>query len=173
MKKLLLVVLLALGAYVVATDSGKLQFARAWGFITDRPAVELDFKTLSSRLDEKEIVRQFSSIRFKCEAENTELGDRVCYGNISSFNNVPAQYAAFFFKAGSLFNVKFAIKSEDHAKLVDMLKARYGKWESDSARRDKQDYAIVTWTFNTGTLAINEVGYGAESTVFWISSRAL
>ena len=174
MKKLLLLALVALGVYMAATESGNRTFTRIWASVAGKPALDLDFMALSPQIDENQLAQRFTSLKLKCHAEQSNLGDRVCTSEIRAVNDVPAQYAAFFFKDSRLSNVKLALSGRDHPRLTEKLKAQYGAWQTVGSRNDIHGNPIVGWHLDSGILAISEtVPENAESTVLWISNQAL
>ncbi|BAU48011.1 hypothetical protein SVA_1446 [Sulfurifustis variabilis] len=174
MKKFVLLAAIAFGAWAWSTEAGNELVARLYAMVTGRAAIEIDFDSLTPEVAEDEIKTLYSSSKFKCYDERSELGDRVCFTDVREVNGVPARYAAFFFKDAELSNVKVALDGKDHPTLVQTFTDTYGEWRTVGSRKDVYGKPIVGWYLSSGVLAVSETApRDKEATLLWISRHRL
>lgn len=132
-------------------------------------SVFLDFDK-QSQWTETTVQESFDHLFFKCADESSNLGDRVCFARISSFNGVPATLIAFFFKNGRYHYLRVSSASENHAALRAGLDKKYSYLGESRSSTQKFGQPLGMWSASTGIISmfVDEPADKSETLVTWV-----
>lgn len=154
MKKLLVFIALLGGLWFILSDQKPEWFLKA---ITKVPFIDtslnVDFLSPNVGLTEELLSRRYDHLLFVCDKEASKLGDRVCWVYLSTFNQIAADMAAFFFKEGTLSHLRVTFPGEAHPKLLSYLNDNYRKRGVSNGSREMFGQDLGLWLAKTGTLA--------------------
>lgn len=136
--------------------------------------VVLDLDAYHGSLIEADIKRDLHHLHFTCTVESSSLGDRVCWAPISSFNDVEAQIAAFFFKEEKLSFIRLSFSGKEHPRLFSQMHKKFGPVRTFKKSGDIHGNSIVGWVRPKGIVAINDhIEPQHEAIVLWISGEKM
>ena len=124
--------------------------------------VILDLDAYHGNLVEADIKRNLHHLHFTCTIETSTLGDRVCWAPISSYNDVEAEIAAFFFKGGKLSNIRLSFSGKVHPQLFLQMHKKFGPVRTFKKSGDIHGNSIVGWVRPKGD-HYNERPYRASA----------
>lgn len=173
--RILLVVL------VVVSVAGYVVYKHEYGVPGTSPLDRLRAKPLRLDLDayhgnliEADIKRNLHHLHFTCTIETSTLGDRVCWAPISSYNDVDAEIADFFFKEGKLSNIRLSFSGKVHPQLFLQMHKKFGPVRTFKKSGDIHGNSIVGWVRPKGIIAISDhIEPQHEAIVLWISGEKM
>lgn len=126
---------------------------------------------LNSQFDfnEDNINSEFSGFGFECAREARTLGDRVCWANVSKFNDLPANMVAFFFDKGKVMHMRIASDQVNHDEFKSYLDSQfiYIGVTPNSTKDVGQELGV--WRSDNGIVmfTIDSPPKGTETTLLW------
>jgi hypothetical protein len=136
----------------------------------------LNLEALDSRVSEAEIMELYPNIKWQCQDQKTAFGERHCFGEIGSFNNLPADYATIFFHNGGINAVKVGYHHKHHSQLGIDLKHQLGPPLSQVAATAEipQPDLIVQWRTDSGhVITKKRLEKGEEAALLWLSTKQM
>lgn len=130
--------------------------------------INIDFD-VAFKLNESEIEEKFKQLKFNCSNENSNLGDRVCWANISRFNGVPADIIAFFFQSGKHRFIRVAADGKDHNELKSYINDNFEYVGVSPHSKEEVGQSLGVWSSNSGRLIlpIDSPPLGKQSILLW------
>ena len=130
---------------------------------------------LNTQLDfnESDVNSRFSGVGFECATESGNLGDRVCWANVSSFNDLPASMVAFFFKQDKVKYVRVASSGENHSEFKNYVDRQFSYVGiSPNSTRDVGQ-KLGVWLSKSGRVpfTIDIPPKGEETILLWRKTR--
>jgi len=136
--------------------------------------VILDLDAYHGNLGENDIRRDLHQLHFTCTAETSSLGDRVCWAPITSYNDIDAKIAAFFFKEGKLTFIRLSFSGKEQPQLFSQMHKKYGPVRTFKKSGDIHGNSIVGWVRPKGIISINDhIEPQHEAIVLWISGEKM
>ncbi len=132
----------------------------------------LNLKVLDGRFNEAELHQLYPEFSWQCKDEATDFGDRYCISRIGSFNDLPADSAALFFRDSGITAVKVNYRHNYHAQLGKDLRYQLGYPlpEAASARDMPDANKVVHWRTEGGHVITKKIlDKGEESALLWLS----
>lgn len=134
--------------------------------------VILDLDAYHADLGEADIRNDLHHLHMTCTRETSSLGDRVCWAPISSYNDIDAETAAFFFKQGKLSFIRLSFSGKVHPQLFSQMHKKFGPVRPFKKSGDIHGNSIVGWIRPQGIIAINDhIEPQHEAIVLWISDE--
>ncbi len=136
------------------------------------PDVSLRIAELSTHMDEAALRKHFEGVPINCVAEQSTLGDRLCYSSIDSVDRLPALTLLAFLSKGKLAFVIVQVPWWKHGAWLKSLKLKYGSFKKAGVVGDERG-AVLRWTLDNGFLEMSQnraFNPLAWSTVFWTGS---
>jgi len=170
-----------LAVLVVVSAAGYVGYKHEFGIpgtsLIDRlrakPAI-LDLDAYHENLGEADIQRDLHHLHMTCNVETSSLGDRVCWAPISSYNDIDAETAAFFFKQGKLSFIRLSFSGKVHPQLFSQMHKKFGPVRTFKKSGDIHGNSIVGWVRPKGIIAINDhIEPQHEAIVLWISGEKM
>jgi len=171
-KLLLLLVLLALGGFLLANKT--LLDDNIYSLRRGTSDVRLPIAALSGDMREKEVRGMLAQVPLQCDPlgpEDKELGDRACSADIRSLNGVGALRLAFFFREGTLAQLKVDIPWWLHRKQARALLKEFGA-PTAVQQLPVAGERLVGWEMQRGNLFYNRDADPNPlwwNTVYWMS----
>ncbi len=132
----------------------------------------LNLKVLDSHFNEAEMQQLYPDLPWQCKDEATGFGDRYCISKIGSFNDLPADYAALFFRDNSIAAVKVNYRHNFHGQLGKDLRYQLGNpLPVASTAGDIPDAnRVVHWRTEGGHVITKQtLDKGEEPALLWLS----
>jgi hypothetical protein len=134
----------------------------------DRADLRLDLADLAETPTGPKVLARYQPLNLRCKVEPSPLGAQACWGDIGSFNGIPARHVTFYFDARqNLTAWKLAAEASQHAALQRHFELRFGPADTDPGR------AFVTHSAGPGLLALDaEAPLEGETSVLWLLEPA-
>ena len=130
--------------------------------------VDLDKKP---NLIESNIESEFKGAYFACanEIDALILGDRVCWAYITSFNGIPADIVAFFFKNGDYKFLRVGIDKKNHDQLKLFIDNKFTYMGVNPNSRSVIGQDLGVWLSKSGriTTTIEKPLMDEPSVLLW------
>lgn len=156
MRVSLLLILLGIGLYLGWTELTKSREHWFLKALTDIPlfntSVDLDLNQ-SIDWDEKGLQTAYPHLYFICDQEPSELGERVCWVPISTFNKMPVNDIAFFFDAGRYSGFRISAKAEHHNRIRSHIAAKHYYYGPSEGSKEKFGQEIGIWFSESGRIS--------------------
>ena len=141
-----------LGMVLAALNFSRLRMYQTY-FGETSPEVSMRYELMSPRMDEAAVRRHFEGIALNCVAENSDMGERVCYAAIDMADGVPAIGLAMFFKKGRLSHSLVQVPWWRHLRQKQRLMALYGQ---PQLQQQPGETALLAWRMPDGLLVFNQ-----------------
>lgn len=115
-------------------------------------SVNVDFDT-QYNWTESSLQKEFEDLLFICAKENSNLGDRVCWVPISSFNGIPASDIAFFFNGNEYNFLRVTTEVKHHNRLKNLLDDEYFFYGPSKGSREMFGQELGIWFSKSGILS--------------------
>lgn len=177
MKKIVLILLLAI-CYQMWVNIGPedrpdslLRLVRTLNIFGS--SVEINFHQ-PPHFTETNLASVFPNLYFGCDNEASDLGDRVCWGYISSFNGVPAKNVAFFFKNGVYQSLRIELPNSSHPQLKSYLDNQHTYFGISKASKQEVGQQLGIWLVKEGYLVttVDRPLYNESALLLWRHSYA-
>jgi hypothetical protein len=119
------------------------------------PDVSLRIGELSTRMDEAAFRKHFESVPIQCVAEQSTLGDRLCYSSIDSADGLPALTLLAFLNKGKLAFVIVQVPWWRHGTWLKSLKLKFGSFQKAGVTGDERG-AVLRWALDNGFLEMSQ-----------------
>ena len=165
-RALLLCVVLGPFVWVMFTDEGQRVSDIFMLELGDSEAMNLNFTSLSNRVDETTLQEQFPQVKFKCLSQQSAFGDRQCSAPISALNGAPAQYVHAFFFQRHLTALKVGYQPSYHSYLYKGLLQSFGAGE------EGPESGLRRWSTGAGLLYAppQELTLDKEAALLWLAT---
>ncbi len=128
MKKIILLITLIGVTLAIISFQKETGFANSplgkWPFQTQKATIDLSDKELT-HLNEQKILEHYADLSLKCAPEPSDLGERVCYQNINTFNDIPAQTIALFLIDDTLAHITVIFPSSSQPDIIEYLNKKF------------------------------------------------
>jgi hypothetical protein len=175
--KRLLLVAIVVGPmwWLVFTEDGQRRSDMALLYLFGDDPLYLNLKVLDDRFTEQEMRQLYPEIPWQCQEQASAFGVHTCVGKIGSFNQVPADYAKFYFGDSTLNAVKVVYSQNYHSILGKDLNHQLGNPLEPFASDDfPVGEDVVRWRTDGGfVLAKKKLNKGDEPALLWLSSRQM
>lgn len=135
----------------------------------DNPAshIRVDFNKDISDFDEKGLTESYSPIPFECMDEKSDLGPRVCFSYLHSFNGIRAENIAFFFNnSGKPYLMRLEFNPEYHDAVTDWLNKQYTYQSGVPYSFPALGQTVGFWKTNAGIVGhLSEKFVSGESSI--------
>jgi hypothetical protein len=114
----------------------------------------------------------YPDLPWQCKDEPTGFGDRYCISKIGSFNDLPADYAALFFRGNGIAAVKINYRHNFHGQLGKDLRYQLGNpLPVASTAGDIPDAnRVIHWRTEGGHVVTKKIlDKGEEPALLWLS----
>ncbi|MDP3702664.1 MAG: hypothetical protein Q8R72_17325 [Hylemonella sp.] len=150
--KYILGFLVVLVAILVALNFSRLHMYQTY-FGQASPEVAMRYELLSPSMDEAAVRRHFEGMALNCVAENTGMGDRVCYAAVDMADGVPALGVALFFRKGRLNQSVVQVPWWRHLRQKQRLLALHGE---PQLQQQPGETPLLAWRMPHGLLVFNQ-----------------
>lgn len=134
----------------------------------------LDLATLKVGTARETVQAQYPALHLSCFKNNLAqdtLGDEACVAPITRFNNLDAQWAAFYFQAGQLMAVRLAAKGDTHSAWLHAMSTLHGTQRTIPQQADLHGGPVVGWNLANGTVLTSAtLKADQELAVIWLGT---
>lgn len=154
-KIILLTGLLTLGLFLAFNrDIFEANLDALW--LNPGPVMTTRIENFTETMSEEDVRRRVPEAHLSCVSDTSApgLGDRVCYGNISSYAGIRALRIAFFWRKGRLSNIKVDLPWWQHPAMKRQLFQDFGD-PTGSQLLPVQGVRLLGWRLPNGNLLYN------------------
>jgi hypothetical protein len=116
------------------------------------PRTSVPWQALSSALDESALRAQFPAVPLRCMADDSHIGDRVCYAAVRDVDGFPALTLALFLQKGRLTLATVHVPWWGHGRAAEQLARNLGTSELASGGPGTM---LRRWTVPSGFVDMN------------------
>jgi hypothetical protein len=116
-------------------------------------SMRVDFYEMDTAMTEESMHERYHNLYLVCDNEYSGLGDRVCWTHISTFNDIPADLVALFFKEGEYRHLRVTFPDEVHPQLIAYLNENYRFSATSMGSQEKFGQELGIWFTTEGTIS--------------------
>lgn len=172
---LLLAIVIGPFAWLVFTEDGQWRTDTVLLSLMGKTQLNLALDRLYPGLSEERIGEQFPDLELRCTAVDTSFGDRVCTGEIGTFNGIPSDSLVLYYAGERLAAAKIAYRRSYHGRMLRWLHDRLGTTQASLVGRDDKPSPTHAWAAEAGLVVARagELGRDDEPAVLWLSQAAV
>jgi hypothetical protein len=176
-KRLLaLVVVIGPIFWLVFTEDGQRRTDSVVLFLWGEDEINLNLEALDDQFTEAQLKEVFADIEWKCDAEVSSFGNRLCASHIGIFNSIPARYITVFFHDQWVNGVKVVYRRIYHDQVIQQLFQQMGNpiTENTSGAEVPGADAILRWNTGKGNVILkHKLGDEEEPALIWLPQSAM
>lgn len=172
---LLLAIVIGPFAWLVFTEDGQWRTDTVLLSLMGKTELNLALERLYPGLSVKRIREQFPDLELRCTVADTPFGDRVCTGEVGTFNGIPSDTLVLYYAGEGLAAAKIAYRRSYHGRILRWLNDRLGTMRASLVVGDDEPSPTRTWAVEEGVVVARagELGPDDEPAVLWLSQGAV
>jgi len=172
---LLLAVVIGPFAWLVFTQDGQWRTDTVLLSLMGKTELNLALDRLYTGLSEERVGEQFPALELGCVSAANAFGDRVCAGEIGTFNGIPADSLVLYYEGERLAAAKVVYRRSYHGRMLRWLHDRLGETRPSLVMSDNEPSPTHTWPAEEGLVVARagELARDDEPAVLWLSPAAV
>jgi hypothetical protein len=161
--------------FLIFTDEGARLSDTALLWLLGKAEVRVNVAELDDGFTRDDIKNVYSEVEWHCGEQRTAFGDKLCTGEIGTFNSYPAQVLNLYFRGEHLSGMKLIYRDQYHAQIQGYLIGQLGQPDNvEEAVREGPDAAeVIEWGLRGGVLVMKkELDKGDEPSLLWLARSA-
>ena len=155
--------------WLMFTDDGKRRTDTMVLWLAGGATIELNLQALDSNFRPADWRSVYDHVEWQCKDIESPYGNQLCYGEIASYNTIPANDLKVFFNDGVTSHVELGYRDQYHHEIYRDLREQLGKPLTARAR-DETNNNILEWKTEHGIVLLKQtLERGEHPVLIWLA----
>lgn len=167
--------------WLIFTQDGQRRTDLVLMSVLGRPSFDAALESFTDDLTEARLRESFPDLELQCGDVSNPFGNRVCIGEIGSFNQYPASAVSLYFRDEQLAALKVIYQPFYHEGIRTWVMRRLARAANEAGLSTEATIAPVvangtaTWAASDGVLVLKDgaLGESDEPALMWLSNGVL